>query len=117
MFGFLNKNEEVNTKGIGLGLNVCKKITNMFGGDIICQSQEGQGSNFVFVVALGSQMEGCSGRKQKRILNPIQKTYHKIKLSDQLSMDPNALMVSGDANDIDFGLQLKIIQDENEASK
>lgn len=65
MFGFLNKDEEVNTKGIGLGLNICKKITNMFDGDIICRSQEGIGTNFVFIVALGNQMDNsCSGRRQ-----------------------------------------------------
>ena len=56
LFGFLDKTKEINAKGIGLGLHICKKITRIFDGDIICQSKYGQGSNFTFIVALGLEV-------------------------------------------------------------
>lgn len=36
LFGFLESGEQVNSKGIGLGLHISKKISKMFNGDIIC---------------------------------------------------------------------------------
>ena len=41
LFGFLESSKQINTKGIGLGLHISKKITKMFDGDIICRSQYG----------------------------------------------------------------------------
>ena len=38
LFGFLYATKEMNTKGIGLGLNICKLICQQFDGDIICKS-------------------------------------------------------------------------------
>ena len=34
--------------GVGLGLNICKHITRQFGGDIIINSEPGQGSKIEF---------------------------------------------------------------------
>lgn len=34
LFGFLDSSKELNPKGIGLGLNISKKIAIQFGGDI-----------------------------------------------------------------------------------
>ena len=53
LFGFLESTKQINTKGIGLGLHITKKITRMFDGDIVCISKKGQGSNFIFILALG----------------------------------------------------------------
>ena len=39
LFGYLDENKEYNNKGVGLGLHICKKITNIFEGDIVCQSE------------------------------------------------------------------------------
>ena len=52
LFGFLDATKEVNTKGVGLGLYICKKIVNEFGGDVICTSKWGVGTLFSFVVSL-----------------------------------------------------------------
>lgn len=52
LFGFLESSKELNTQGIGIGLHVTKKITKMFHGDIICQSEFGKGSKFTFIVVL-----------------------------------------------------------------
>ena len=56
LFGFLESTKELNTKGIGLGLHITKKITKMFDGDIVCHSNYGLGSNFIFVVAIGKDI-------------------------------------------------------------
>ena len=39
LFGFLETTQQLNTKGIGLGLHICKIIIKQFGGEIICKSK------------------------------------------------------------------------------
>ena len=82
MFGFLEANKELNSKGIGLGLHISKKITNIFEGDIVCRSEYGSGTNFIFIVALGSKSNSGDGAltMNNRIMNPTQKKYNKIEL-------------------------------------
>ena len=46
LYGFLSATEEVNPKGIGLGLYICKKLANKLGGDVTATSVWGEGSNF-----------------------------------------------------------------------
>lgn len=84
LFGFLQSTKELNSKGIGLGLHISKKITKMFEGDIICRSKQGKGSNFVFLVALGSRetVDDDCLKTNNRILNPFQKIYGKIHLKN-----------------------------------
>ena len=50
LFGFLEASKKINSKGIGLGLMISKKITKIFDGDIICRSEFGKGSTFTFIV-------------------------------------------------------------------
>ena len=53
----------------------------MFDGHIICKSQEGSGSNFVFIVALGTEsMLDRNDTEFSRMLNPNQNTYNKLKI-------------------------------------
>ena len=50
----------------------------MFEGDILCRSKFGQGSNFVFIVALSSDTEAMSGNthsQMQRMINPISFKY------------------------------------------
>ena len=57
----------------------------MFDGDIICQSQVGQGSTFTFIVAIMSTLNNSSVMESSmndRILNPIQEKYEKINLKE-----------------------------------
>lgn len=82
LFGFLDSSRQINSKGIGLGLHITKKIAQMFHGDIICQSEHGQGSNFIFIVALGNGTENASNNiSNSRIRNTILKTYNKIQIN------------------------------------
>ena len=52
LFGFLESSKELNTKGIGLGLHISKKIVHQFGGEISFVSEWGKGTSFTFVIAL-----------------------------------------------------------------
>lgn len=52
MFGKIENNQNLNKKGIGLGLYICKMITNQFDGDIKVESEEGIGSIFTFTMEL-----------------------------------------------------------------
>lgn len=48
MFGKLDRTENINKQGIGLGLNICKQICNLMQGDINVDSKENVGSRFYF---------------------------------------------------------------------
>ena len=51
-FSTLKSNAHLNPNGIGLGLSICKKITNQLGGDITVQSRPNEGTIFTFHVRL-----------------------------------------------------------------
>ena len=70
----------MNSKGIGLGLHIFKKITKMFDGDIVCRSEYGHGSNFIFLVALCNNFKNGNYKSVSnyRIKNPNKKLYEKI---------------------------------------
>jgi hypothetical protein len=52
LFGFLESTKEMNSKGIGLGLHICKMIVKQLGGDIDCDSVWLEGATFTFLIAL-----------------------------------------------------------------
>ena len=60
--------------GTGLGLAICKKIINLMGGDIRVESEAGQGSAFIFDIAVGwnensrQEVEYIADRRDLRIL-------------------------------------------------
>lgn len=60
LFGYLDQTKELNTKGIGLGLHICRKIICKFGGEIICQSQWQKGTTFTFLLPLSEPVH-CQG--------------------------------------------------------
>lgn len=47
----------MNTKGIGLGLNICKRICKQYGGDIEVKSVYGNGSTFTFKIQLNEEAD------------------------------------------------------------
>ena len=69
MFGFLDTTKEINTKGIGLGLHICKLICEQFDGDCTVESQVGIGSKFTFTFKLSEQNVGAAATL-KRNRNP-----------------------------------------------
>lgn len=87
LFGFLESSKSLNTKGIGLGLHISKRITRMFNGDITCSSVYGKGSNFIFLVALEPELLETDIELSKRIMNPVKKKYQKMKIQKRVA-DP-----------------------------
>jgi two-component system sensor histidine kinase BarA len=65
LFGKLKVKEGVNKQGIGLGLNICKQICELFEGMIDVESEKGVGSRFFFKFKVSEieehpEMEGIS---------------------------------------------------------
>jgi signal transduction histidine kinase len=52
LFVYLDITKELNTKGIGLGLHICKEITKIFGGDIYFESKWKKGTKFTYFIPL-----------------------------------------------------------------
>ena len=52
MFGYLQDDNQMNVHGIGLGLNISKKILEQFGGRIEVTSKEDVGTTFTFTIKL-----------------------------------------------------------------
>ena len=50
LFGKLEDTKDKNTSGIGLGLSICKKIVQLFNGDIFLDPEYEGGCKFVFTV-------------------------------------------------------------------
>lgn len=69
MFGFLDKSKDVNTKGIGLGLHICKLITQQFGGSVNVKSSPGRGSEFNFSFKL--ELKAAEENGVRRKVNPF----------------------------------------------
>lgn len=58
LFGKLKQTERVNMNGIGLGLNICKQICELFEGMIDVDSEIGVGSKFYFKFKVDQISEG-----------------------------------------------------------
>ena len=50
LFGKLETTQQINTQGIGLGLNICKKIVEECGGSIFLESDYKEGASFCFTM-------------------------------------------------------------------
>ena len=81
MFGFIDTTKEINTQGIGLGLNISKDLVEHFGGFIQCDSTWQIGSTFTFMFVL---QDPCEEKpNQQRCRNPIYKEYRKLDLNNK----------------------------------
>ena len=58
----------------------------MFDGEIICKSEVGKGTNFIFIVSLTDDeiIEGQDS-SNNRFMNPIQKEYEKIRIPEKFT--------------------------------
>lgn len=57
LFGFIQDQKQLNTKGIGLGLVIADQIVNEFNGRIAFKSEHGKGSIFQFSFLLEDSLE------------------------------------------------------------
>ena len=68
----------MNSKGVGLGLHICKMIVQQLGGDIECDSVWLEGATFTFLIALDETKE--QELKAQRYKNPLCKKYPMLKI-------------------------------------
>jgi signal transduction histidine kinase len=54
VFGKLKASSKMNENGIGLGLTICKRISEFLGGSISVNSKEGVGSTFKVLIKLNA---------------------------------------------------------------
>jgi len=71
LFGFVQSTEDVNTRGIGLGLVISKKIVERFDGEIGFKSKWNKGSTFGFRIQLDNELEDCKGYDKKMDANQM----------------------------------------------
>jgi len=57
LFGTISSTKKLNTKGVGLGLSICKMISNAFGGDTAVLSKKGLGSIFMASLSLQHELD------------------------------------------------------------
>lgn len=74
LFGFVQTTEDVNTRGIGLGLVISKKIVECFDGKIGFKSKWKEGSTFGFNIKLerGIDISGLNQSVQKEKISKLQ---------------------------------------------
>lgn len=65
LFGFVQDSQQVNTKGIGLGLLIAKQIVRKFDGKISFQSEKGVGTTFQFTFKLSQPGDITEGRVEE----------------------------------------------------
>ena len=75
LFGFVQSTEDVNTRGIGLGLVISKKIVERFDGDIGFKSKWLKGSTFGFRIQLDSTLENTTVNTGKKNDNSFGDLY------------------------------------------
>lgn len=77
LFGFVQSTDSVNTRGIGLGLVISKKIVESFGGQIAFKSKWQHGSVFGFRIALEQPID-VSSVNSPNVLPPKQNSLEQL---------------------------------------
>lgn len=57
LFGRIDASSSINPQGVGLGLTICKKLSEAMGGSISVRSVYGQGSSFSFSIKMNEEVK------------------------------------------------------------
>ena len=80
--------------GAGLGLSICKNLTDIMGGDLTCTSVVGKGTTFIFSCVLTYTVDVVSGTTETFVFYEHGKKNHHIKpFKIQSSSEPNPLVL------------------------
>ena len=83
----------------------------MFNGDIICRSNYGYGTKFIFLIALEPELIETEIDSSKRIMNPIRRDYKKMMIPDQDDILYEQLEMEIDQ--IDIGVPVQISEEDD----
>ena len=71
--------------GTGLGLTICRQITELMGGQIHAQSVEGQGSDFIVEVQLPFATESATNNEDGNLIVPTGQRVAVVGMSEPIS--------------------------------
>mmetsp|Transcript_2156 Transcript_2156/g.1922 ORF Transcript_2156/g.1922 Transcript_2156/m.1922 type:complete len:161 (-) Transcript_2156:31-513(-) len=89
LFGKLNNiNKNINERGTGLGLTICKKLTNLLGGDINIESEEHKGTEAIFLIKHNPEIKSNEQGSQLVLNSSInqfsQRSFYSIPEEDTI---------------------------------
>lgn len=90
-------------KGFGLGLALCKIIVEKLGGDIHVTSEEGEGSNFTFILPFEGNVGGMSDRTTTTT------NVRTIRVSERTNTTSKTILVAED-EDSNYDLVKAVLQ-------
>jgi len=76
--------------GTGLGLTICRKITELLGGSLSVESEVGKGSNFKFVIPL------------KQATRPLHSVRNKVNVDALIKNRKNPILVIDDDEEVRY---------------
>ena len=81
LFGVLSSTKKQNSRGIGLGLVICKMIVEQFGGTIRVESRKGKGSLFSFTMKI---LDRIDPSPQDRVQNKDDLDLEDLELVEDI---------------------------------
>ena len=95
LFGFIQSTNDINTRGIGLGLSITKKIVSNLGGQIGFKSEYGEGSTFFFSMEIDNELEDQHVEVLDSQLDIIPTVLSKEIIETQSEATSSSLEVGG----------------------
>lgn len=86
MFGKLQDANRHNQQGIGLGLNVCKRIVSAYGGNISLESELGLGSTFTFSFKV-DDYNMVQSSESKQGTSRKESTHNNFRIGSSVGVD------------------------------
>ena len=92
IFGRLESTKGINPNGVGLGLHICKSLSQLLGGDIYVESQSSKGSSFTYYIECGIESEGGSIKPTEDYIKSILLNTHTNEDVEEEKEENNTLV-------------------------